>query len=450
MYSLPLRKYLGTPIYPGGSQQPLIAAVVFLSTFLALAASSPLAAFSPLPDAFFPGSFSTDGRWMTNAQGQRLTYAGVNWPGHGETMVPEGLQYASIEELVTKIKGIGMNAIRLTWAVEMVDDIFQLPGGDVQIRDAFNKALDGDGQDVFNAVMRNNPEFKENITRLEVFDAIAAECATQKIYLHLDNHVSKAGWCCKATDGNSFFGDRHFDVEKWKRALAYMAKHGKSWPTLVGMGLRNELREPLFNRKSVSYGWHTYLEHMPAAAAAVHGANEDLLIFFSGLGYDTELRALFAPSDPASGAPSWQPAAYNFTHKIVLEVHDYDMDDSDTDCAAKKAELVHNAFGALDPAGGGNVFPLAVTEWGHEQAADEYTSVYATCLRELMAEQQVGWTTWVLGGSYYIRSGRLDHDESWGLLDHEWKGWRCPECIEKGLKPLVRATLGGLAPVVSE
>lgn len=109
MYRLPLCKYLATLIYPEGSQQPLIAAVVFLSTLLALAACSPLTALSPLPDAFFPGPFSTDGRWMTNAQGQRLTYAGVNWPGHGEAMVPEGLQYASIKELVTKIKGIGIN-----------------------------------------------------------------------------------------------------------------------------------------------------------------------------------------------------------------------------------------------------------------------------------------------------------------------------------------------------
>lgn len=47
---------------------------------------------------------------MTNAKGDRLTFAGVNWPGAAETMVPEGLQYASIPDLVTKIKSIGMNA----------------------------------------------------------------------------------------------------------------------------------------------------------------------------------------------------------------------------------------------------------------------------------------------------------------------------------------------------
>lgn len=47
---------------------------------------------------------------MVNANGHSLTYAGVNWPAAGETMVPEGLQYASIADLVDKIKSVGMNA----------------------------------------------------------------------------------------------------------------------------------------------------------------------------------------------------------------------------------------------------------------------------------------------------------------------------------------------------
>ncbi len=47
---------------------------------------------------------------MINAKGENLTYAGVNWPGSLDTMVPEGLQYASIADLVYKIKSVGMNA----------------------------------------------------------------------------------------------------------------------------------------------------------------------------------------------------------------------------------------------------------------------------------------------------------------------------------------------------
>lgn len=43
--------------------------------------------------------------------------------------------------------------------------------------------------------------------------------------IHLDNHISKAKWCCDSGDGNSWFGDREFDAEKWRRAWGYMANY---------------------------------------------------------------------------------------------------------------------------------------------------------------------------------------------------------------------------------
>jgi hypothetical protein len=55
-------------------------------------------------------------------------------------MVPEGLQYESIQSIVSKIKSLGMNVIRLTYAIEMIDDILD-DGGDVSIRTAFQRAL---------------------------------------------------------------------------------------------------------------------------------------------------------------------------------------------------------------------------------------------------------------------------------------------------------------------
>jgi hypothetical protein len=61
--------------------------------------------------------------------------------------------------------------------------------------------------------------------RRQAFDAVAAELAAQNIYLHLDNHVSKAMWCCSLTDGNSWFGDTYFDTNQWIRGLLYMASH---------------------------------------------------------------------------------------------------------------------------------------------------------------------------------------------------------------------------------
>lgn len=170
--------------------------------------------------------FTVQEQWIKDSTGATFTYNGVNWPGAGEVMVPEGLQYKSIQNIVSKIKSSGFNAIRLTFATEMIDQIFDNNGEDISIKTAFINALgEENGTSVFDNVIEMNPSWNEGTTRLQVFDAVAEECATQGIYVHLDNHMSKAEWCCSFTDGNGWFGDTYFNVDNWKRSLTYMATH---------------------------------------------------------------------------------------------------------------------------------------------------------------------------------------------------------------------------------
>jgi hypothetical protein len=74
---------------------------------------------------------STKGRDIVNSRGEVVKWAGVNWPGSGmhivaqldsysvsdkaagETMIPEGLEFKSVEELVSDIADVGFNFIRL-------------------------------------------------------------------------------------------------------------------------------------------------------------------------------------------------------------------------------------------------------------------------------------------------------------------------------------------------
>ncbi len=57
---------------------------------------------------------------------------------------------------------------------------------------------------------------------------------------------------------------------------------------------------------------------------------------------------------------------------------------------------------------------MVLTEWGHDQEDGSYAGVYAECLGTYLPDEKVGWTIWVLAGSYYIRSGIQDEDDSWG------------------------------------
>jgi endoglucanase len=156
---------------------------------------------------------------------KKVQLVGTNWPGHQEAMIPEGLQYSSIRDIVAKVKALNLNVVRLTFAIEMIDDILD-NGGDVTLRDSLNKALGPtNGTVILNKIRAKNPQFTAKTKRLEVFDAVARELAAQGIYVHLDNHVSKATWCCGTGDGNAWFGDTHFDAKKWVRGWAYISRH---------------------------------------------------------------------------------------------------------------------------------------------------------------------------------------------------------------------------------
>lgn len=114
--------------------------------------------------------FSTSGRDIIYADGSIFSgFAGTNWPGHQQAMVPEGLQYSSIEDVVSKIKAFGLNSVRLTFAIEMLDDILD-NGGDKTIEESFDIALGAEnGTIALEDVLRNNPQFNSTTTRLEVW-----------------------------------------------------------------------------------------------------------------------------------------------------------------------------------------------------------------------------------------------------------------------------------------
>ncbi|KAI9728849.1 MAG: hypothetical protein M1834_007236 [Cirrosporium novae-zelandiae] len=414
----------------------MINLLIFAFYYLLLAVPSSAALEWPY------GPLSTESRWIVNANGDKVIYAGANWPGAADTMIPEGLQYSSIADIVSKIKNIGMNVIRLTYAIQMIDEIYE-NGQDTDIKTSLINALgETNGTSVYNAVVENNPQFGPTTTRLDVFDAIAAECAEQEIYVHLDNHISKAEWCCSSDDGNSWFWDTYFNVTSWKRGLSYMATHAVSWTSLTSMSLRNELREPDNSTlDELSYNWHDWYINVVAAADAINAANPDVLIFLSGLNFDTEFHPIPAGSDLGSGIV-FNKSDFAYADKLVLEIHDYA---TVTSCSSEESRLYYNVLGALNTSDSDivNIFPVVMTEWGLAQTTSGYTAAYASCLADILPEQQVGWMIWVLAGSYYIREGTQDYEESWGLFDHEWDDWRCPDCIEDDLIPMINATLQG-------
>jgi hypothetical protein len=142
-----------------------------IATMLLLPALLSLATLPSLITAAFPNApFVTSKQWVHDSTGANFTYAGVNWPGAADVMIPEGLQYQSIANIVTKIKSLKMNVVRLTFAIEMIDDIKD-NGDDVTVQKAFTKALGAaNGEKVWQRVLKNNPAFSTSTTRVQVSD----------------------------------------------------------------------------------------------------------------------------------------------------------------------------------------------------------------------------------------------------------------------------------------
>lgn len=170
----------------------------------------------------------------------------------------------------------------------------------------------------------------------------------------------------------------------------------------------------------------------------VNKANPDLLIFLSGLDYDTKLEPVATGADLGSGK-KFLLTNYKYANKLVLELHNYD--NSATNCGSMESALWNNGFRATGDVAI-NKMPVVLTEFGFAQPGTEYQKTYATCIKKLMPQWKTGWMIWVLSGSYYIRSGTQDYEETWGLLSHDWSTWRSTPAMG-ALQGMIDASLKG-------
>ena len=180
----------------------------------------------------------------------------------------------------------------------------------------------------------------------------------------------------------------------------------------MSIGMRNELREPTDSTAlEATYNWDTWYTNMVAASEVINTANPNILIFFSGLNYDTTLTPIVQATNLGNSV-YFIKSNFAYANKIVLELHNYE--NSVATCAGLESDLTGDGFSTLTESSS-LAYPMVVTEWGHDQTDGSYAGVYASCLHSYLPSVHVGWMIWVLAGSYYIRSGTQDYDETWEI-----------------------------------
>lgn len=209
------------------------------------------------------------------------------------------------------------------------------------------------------------------------------------------------------------------------------------------MSLRNEPRDPKTSGSvQSSYNWQGWYGFVRRGVDAIHTANPALLVFLSGLSYDTYMTPVVQGTALTPGTGKFSRSDFAGTagqDKLVVELHNYENGASS--CSSLQSNLVRNGFSALS-ASGAAAFPVVMTEFGFAMDDKAWRGTYATCLASFLPQQKAGWMIWVIAGSYYVRSGRQDFDEAWGMVTRDWSEWRSPGYINSQAIPMIKATLG--------
>ena len=346
--------------------------------------------------------FSTSGHSIVDAQGDPVRLRCVNWPGSMETLMPEGLQHNSIENIVRLIQQMNITCVRLTYSIDATH------AGNLTVYQSLSRlnltsALQG--------FTENNPSLL-NTSTSDIYDAVLDRLGQSNLLVLFDNHVSKAMWCCSDSDGNGFWGDQYFDPDQWINGLAFMAKKTLDRPFVVAMSLRNELRGPRQNEAD----W--YRNVVRGIREAISLVNPRLLVLVSGLRYDLDLSFVRVRSIQELVPQSLQ-------NKIVYEAHWYSWSNygHSTECEKMKAGI-QDAWGFILESNHTYTAPIWLTEFGtdidHFTGDDQFIDCVRSFLQTPMTSN-MSWSYWVLAGSYYLRAGAVESHESFGLLTDNWK-----------------------------
>lgn len=374
----------------------------------------------------------TSSRWILDANNQRVKLRCINWAAHMETNLPEGLHKQSIAYLADWIKAQGFNCVRLTFSIE------HALNPHVNVSEAFTSAAAPQRVSIeamtgiYGYAAWRNP-FMASTTVRGVWDAVVTALWDRKIMTILDNHVSKAGWCCNLEDGNGWWdkdlvyleqNSKYFKTDDWLRGLEAMATWAKQHPGIIGMGLRNEIRELIPQGADGRDAWY---RHIYEGGRRVHIANPDLLIIVGGTQSSTDLIHMRTRPLDTSAWPN----------KNVWEFHAYEWTPTYTNyflniCSVSKTAMgLFNGF-VLEQ-GKATTGPLMLSEFGAamlggpKAGLSDKADNYLNCLISYMQDNDAEWALWAIQGSYYARDGQTDYDEGWGAMNRDWSDWRNPE-----------------------
>jgi endoglucanase len=338
----------------------------------------------------------TEGYRIFDSAKHPVRLTSVNWYGFDQKeYVAGGLDHAPLAEIIRQIQQIGVNSVRIPWANETLE------------HNPFPPAYS----------ISANPQFK-NMRAMEIMDAVIAALASAHIMVILDNHVSRADWCCSETDGNGLWYNTDYPEDHWLADWKAIARRYRNQPWVIGADLRNELRSgATWGGSDPKLDWHAAAER---GGNAVLSANPRLLIMVEGPEYSTNLSGFdkLPVHLPVPDRLVYSPHAYHD------QKHPFaNLDEMKQGYEARVGYLFH-----AQPA-----VPLWVGEFGTCQNLDcgANSDWFRLFIRLLQQDDRLSWSYWPLNGTQSSGMTRkYDNVETYGLLSPDYKSIAAPQIVE--------------------
>jgi len=337
--------------------------------------------------AEIPTPLATRGSEIVGRDGRPVVLRGVSWFGmETETHVPHGLWTRDYREMLSQIRGVGFNLVRLPWSVNAVRSASV---GGIDFSKGANADLQGQGP-------------------LEVLDRIVAEADRQGLLVLLDCHRLD-----DARIPELWYGDG-FTEDDWLEAWRTMARRYRGAANVIGADIKNE------PHGAATWGTGDVQTDFRLAAErcgdAIHEIAPHWLIVVEGVEKNVPGQKL--PGHWWGGnleGVRESPVRLKAKNRVVYSPHEY-------------GPGVHQAEWFKDPAFPANlpdrwekgfyfivregIAPVLVGEFGGRQTGPETPEgVWQRDFVEFLREKEIGFVYW----SWNPNSG-----DTGGLLADDW------------------------------
>lgn len=368
------------PVWPGRRKFRLLGLVIAVGVAVVVAGIGDLPAAAKVARAEST-KLHTVGSQIVDGHDKPFEIKAVNWFGmETPNCAPHGLWQISLDSGMAQIAKFGFNAIRLPYSNQCIEQSTQVSGVDAN----------------------TNPGL-QNMTPLQVMDAVISSAARHGLRIILDRHRPDSG------SQSELWYTSAYPESAWIADWVMLARRYAANPDVIGADLHNEPHgNACWGCGDASRDW---------AAAATRGgdavlrADPHLLILVEGVEHPANEPSTWWGGGLSDAAA--HPIALTVPHQLVYSPHDYPASIyqqawfSEADYPSNLAGVWNRNFGFLQTE---NVAPVMLGEFG--------TKLETTSDRQ--------WLTKIVG---YLKSNRMsfaywsfnpNSGDTGGLVKDDW------------------------------